>query len=138
MTQFIPIRVRIIEDCREGKNATGQYGMYLGDFPVDILGDNPFIRLDDGTGIWGYQCWWRDADQCADLEQEQTLLEEHKREMWRSFAYILRRLAPLFVAYRRRICLARWRHAYYPHIKRGHTKAPTKSTALADPAVSKA
>lgn len=30
-------RVRIIQDCREGSPATGQYGVYEGDFPLYIM-----------------------------------------------------------------------------------------------------
>jgi hypothetical protein len=39
-------------------------GVYEGDHPVDVEGmggfPNPRIRLDDGTVIWGFQCWWGD------------------------------------------------------------------------------
>lgn len=54
-------RVLIARDCRDENTATGQYGIYEGHFPY---GDdpekfkNPRIRLEDGSVIWGIECWW--------------------------------------------------------------------------------
>lgn len=76
-------RVRIIQDCRDGSTATGQYGVYEGDFPIDIEGDdepfmNPRIRLDDGSEIWGIECWWDEAKDAPPLDKAQSALEKHK------------------------------------------------------------
>ncbi len=36
------------------------YGVYQGPQPCDAIHGilNPQIKLDDGTIVWGYQCWW--------------------------------------------------------------------------------
>lgn len=35
-------------------------GVYEGDFPLACLDgrNNPRIKLDDGSVVWGAQCWW--------------------------------------------------------------------------------
>jgi len=128
-------RVLVSEDCREWGKATGQYGVYEGDFPLTVVfgyqsGDNanaewkpgeysyeaykdgslkladgrpvsavyrewlhgepcplpffampmenPRIRLDDGSVIWGCQCWWGEADDGVTLEEAQEQTEAVK------------------------------------------------------------
>lgn len=44
------------------------YGVYDGDFPYAIFGDdfkvdNPRITLDRGGIVWGAQCWWGPEEQ---------------------------------------------------------------------------
>lgn len=75
--------VLIIEDCRDGGIATGQTGIYEGFFNTttgqpDEFGGNPRIRLQDGSVIWGCECWWRPVRTAGPLPQEQAALEEHK------------------------------------------------------------
>jgi hypothetical protein len=82
MSGIIGERVLIIEDCRDGHIATGQVGIYEGLFDPEtmtaaLLG-NPRIRLQDGSVIWGSQCWWRPVREAGPLPQEQAALEEHK------------------------------------------------------------
>ena len=116
------MRVLIVQDCRDGSPATGQTGIYEGDFPrgalVKIDGelceydyakwvewletapkpkpplwdqgepepegdswfptDNPRIRLEDGSVIWGDECWWRPAEDAPPLAEAQEDLEKHK------------------------------------------------------------
>lgn len=38
---------------------------------------NPRIRLDDGTVIWGAECWWQPANEST-LEEAQKELQSHK------------------------------------------------------------
>jgi len=42
---------------------------------------NPRIRLDDGSVIWGCQCWWGDANKYATLEDAVKETEETKELM---------------------------------------------------------
>ena len=76
--------VLIIDDCRDGGTATGQTGVYEGCFDLDTGAQldgypgNPRIRLQDGTEIWGYQCWWRPIRNAGPLQDEQEALEIHK------------------------------------------------------------
>jgi hypothetical protein len=35
------------------------YGNYIGHHKHPALGIlNPYIKLDDGTEVWGCECWW--------------------------------------------------------------------------------
>jgi hypothetical protein len=50
-----------------------------------IVDDNPLILLDDGTEIWGCECWWDMAEHVDDIARAQEELEELKqmmREAW--------------------------------------------------------
>lgn len=39
------------------------YGTYQGDqLPPDFPLPNPKLELDDGSIVWGYQCWWGPED----------------------------------------------------------------------------
>jgi hypothetical protein len=67
------IRVIITMDCRQGSPATGQLGVYEGDFLYEDSFENPRIRLDDGTCIWGCECWWEPYNG-QDLESSQRKL----------------------------------------------------------------
>ena len=60
-------------------------GKYIGDQVPDVPGFRemgltcPYIKLDDGTTIWGFQCWWGEVDQ-AKAEWEKRGLEIVKVE----------------------------------------------------------
>lgn len=72
-------QVLIIEDCRDGHVATGQTGTYEGMHPHPDGGwENPRIRLENGTAIWGCECWWTPIEKAMPLEEEQATLEVHK------------------------------------------------------------
>ncbi len=80
-------RVRIIEDCRPGGPATGQFATYLGKFDYethepDPTG-NPRFLLDDGTEIWGCECWWSSevGEGTTALAAAQADLQVKKREL---------------------------------------------------------
>lgn len=74
--------VLIIEDCREGSIATGQIGVYEGMHTLSDDGmENPRIRLQDGSVIWGIECWWAPVRTAGPLPQEQQALEEHKASL---------------------------------------------------------
>ncbi len=61
-------RVRIVKDCRDGAPAEGQDATCLGRFwllsekryrgPRAHWEANPRFLLDDGSTIWGIECWW--------------------------------------------------------------------------------
>lgn len=77
--------VLIIEDCRRDAQeiATGQTGIYEGHYDLetgqpDAIFGNPRIRLQDGSVIWGIECWWTPVRKAGPLPQEQEALEEHK------------------------------------------------------------
>ena len=86
----IGARVLIIEDCREGGIVTGQTGIYEGEFRVEGLSfPNPRIRLQDGSVVWGCECWWKPVSEAGALIHEQKALREHKliyRRLWHRFA----------------------------------------------------
>jgi len=108
--------VRIIEDCRKVDNpATGNLGIYEGDFPRTVfvkntdgsaaefwyegwdkvnaewkipelkrgeprpegrywfINTNPRIRLEDGSYIWGDECWWSDKVEADVLELQKDV-----------------------------------------------------------------
>lgn len=53
-------------------------GVYAGDFPFPVsvtkgvdLGDatNPRIDLDDGTQVWGFECWWGEEARYPEVVQ---------------------------------------------------------------------
>lgn len=58
-------------DWKEGELYGGRRWMYGS--------PNPRIRLDDGSMIWGYQCWWAPVEGLPDDATEQ--LEAHKAAM---------------------------------------------------------
>ena len=75
-------RVLIVKDCRSGGIATGQTGIYEGRHPRPESGwENPRIRLQDGSVIWGCECWWTSVRSAGPLDQEQKLLEKHKAKL---------------------------------------------------------
>lgn len=78
-------RVLIVEDCRRDAQgirqgiATGQTGIYEGRFDAPSgCFESPRIRLQDGSVIWGYQCWWNPVQTAGPLPQEQVKLEKTK------------------------------------------------------------
>jgi len=80
-------RIYIIDDCRSDPvfSATGKYGTYEGlEAKTDYACPSAKIRLDDGTIIWGCECWWKTAnlDQGEDLEDEQQKLHERIKAGW--------------------------------------------------------
>lgn len=145
-------KVFITEDCREGGAATGQVGIYEGEFPLTIMlgrideeneridwhgeywyedyasgklkvrtgtptpardiyserwvgsgslravGDGPYgaliavpmlnprIRLEDGSVIWGTQCWWCEHSDGLTAEAAQASMEATKDVLRMAFA----------------------------------------------------
>ena len=71
----IPVgaKVVILSDVRENGDAAGKVGVYKGMHPIpaawfrgseatpdkDDAFLNPLIELEDGSTIWGIECWWR-------------------------------------------------------------------------------
>ena len=99
MGYIVGEHVMIIEDCRRNEQgqrlgiATGQTGTYEGCFDT-VTGQpspfgNPRIQLQDGSVIWGYQCWWRPVRTAGALPQEQEALEEHKGMLRKVLAVII-------------------------------------------------
>jgi len=78
--------VVIVEDCRVSHIATGQTGTFEGYYDLETGADrnaepwngNPRIRLQDGSVIWGIECWWRLVEDAGPLPQMQEELAEHK------------------------------------------------------------
>lgn len=75
-------KVVIIDDCRPSHRATGMKGVYEGEFMVQIEDNgglvefpNPRIRLEDGSVIYGIECWWKPVDDGYTLEESQRLLK---------------------------------------------------------------
>lgn len=53
------------------------YGVYDGDFkpPVELFfAENPRITLDNGSVVWGYQCWWGAEEQIRASIGERTIV----------------------------------------------------------------
>lgn len=76
-------KVVIIDDCRPGHSATGKNGVYEGEFLVSIKDanglvefPNPRFRLEDGSVIYGIECWWKPANDGFSLEESQRLLKQ--------------------------------------------------------------
>jgi hypothetical protein len=73
-------RVFVVLDCRDQPTATEQYATYQGRCwihngrryrgPREHLFEvNPLLTLDDGSKLWGYQCWWVPLDHVKELER---------------------------------------------------------------------
>lgn len=71
-------KVMIIEDCRENGEAAGKIATIEGYFEVCEDFESPKMILEDGSVIWGYECWWQPAEEVEDLEQAQIALESVK------------------------------------------------------------
>lgn len=55
-------------------------GIYEGDHWCNELEmENPRIRLEDKTIVWGYQCWWGTKEQIENLMYQNGLSEN---ETW--------------------------------------------------------
>lgn len=48
------------------------YGTYEGMQPCPLLNDipNPRIKLDDGSTVWGMECWWGPEDKMREAISE--------------------------------------------------------------------
>ena len=80
------MRVRIVEDCREGHLATGMLGEYEEKvYAVGLNRMTPKITLDDGDIIYGCECWWEEYQEDKSLEQAQEELFAHKLTFLSSF-----------------------------------------------------
>ena len=56
-------RVGAVLSSKDGVVYFLGYGKYVADVEVEGLASpNPQIRLDDGTYVYGYQCWWGPED----------------------------------------------------------------------------
>jgi hypothetical protein len=74
------VYVRIAKDCREGEPATGAVGVYEGLFNSKTgqrykgsrAGEQgmPRIRLEDGSQIWGFECFWLPLKEALSAERE--------------------------------------------------------------------
>lgn len=58
------MRVIAVRDADEHTVNIYGFGEYVGDEPCPSFFDipNPKILLDNGGVVWGYQCWWCDAE----------------------------------------------------------------------------
>lgn len=63
--------------------------------PCAMTHDNPRIRLDDGSVIWGYQCWWRSLEEepAHDMTDEQANLETTKGAIRDLVTYLAEEIA---------------------------------------------
>jgi len=76
------MKVVIIEDCRPAGTAVGQTAVYEGDFSIEGIGQFiPCFRLQDGSTIWGCECWWTRAENAGLLPKMQQALEEYKTHL---------------------------------------------------------
>jgi len=51
------------------------YGVYEGKhLPPDFPIENPKILLDDGSVVWGYQCWWAAEDKTREMIGNRTVV----------------------------------------------------------------
>ena len=63
----IGARILIVKDCRDDV-ATGEIAIYEGKFRYsDFAPHNPRFRLDDGSKIWGIECWWIEESNAKDV-----------------------------------------------------------------------
>jgi hypothetical protein len=73
MSVPIGTRVAAVQYCNKDKTEVGfiGYGVYAGDFPIpdkyaclsdNSKGNHPLITLDDGTVVWGFECWWGEQE----------------------------------------------------------------------------
>lgn len=54
-----PMRVVAVRSATDTEVLSFGPGLYVGDEqPPGFPFDNPKINLDDGSVVWGYQCWW--------------------------------------------------------------------------------
>ncbi len=59
------------------------YGVYKGRQPCPLLDNipNPCIELDDGTIVWGCECWWGPEERIkASIGDRQVVLVKPERE----------------------------------------------------------
>lgn len=82
------IRVGVFHSYTEESLLLFGYGVYEGDEvpPEDILAAEigppalinlalPKLRLDDGTVIWGCECWWNTEPMIKALEEGRTIIK---------------------------------------------------------------
>ena len=67
MTAINSTRVLALRNMDAEKAYSFGEGVYLGDLKPDTDSlpedfKNPCIQLDDGTYVWGFQCWWGPVD----------------------------------------------------------------------------
>ena len=69
-------KVVIVKDCREEEMATGQIGILeAGTYMPSLAWPNPRIRLQDGSVIWGCECWWASVENAPQMQEN---LEKQK------------------------------------------------------------
>ena len=58
------------------------YGVYVGDeTPPEAVGGfnigfpNPKLQLDDGTVVWGCECWWGPEDKIRAMHEGKTVVQ---------------------------------------------------------------
>lgn len=90
-----PFPVKIIRDCRQGTDsANGLSGICLGEYrypdtakkmpddkysisPRERINYNPLFLLDNGSYIWGMECWWTFAQDARTQEELQEQVERN-------------------------------------------------------------
>ncbi len=75
---LIKYLLAVVDEWLENKQITEEKAWdYRNEFSKKT---NPRIRLDDGTIVWGYQCWWGDEAKCetkyAGYKVENVKLDE--------------------------------------------------------------
>lgn len=71
-----PKRVIAVRDANKEEINIFGYGEYVGEMPCPELCDipNPKIVLDNGEVVWGYECWWGDAERFEkEVKQGRTI-----------------------------------------------------------------
>lgn len=81
------MRVGVFYGCSDSTLLLLGYGVYEGDEipPEDILAAEigppaliqlavPKLRLDDGTVVWGCECWWNHEDLVKGLAQDRQII----------------------------------------------------------------
>ena len=87
-------RVKIIQDCRgiPAMDATGKEATYEGNcfirngkryrgcrmFPFDV---NPKFKLDDGSIIWGYECYWMPLGDALEIEKKLAQVSDQEADI---------------------------------------------------------
>jgi len=90
MSYQVGMKVIIVEDCRHdlGNPATGQTATYVGGDPSGLFGTPRFL-LQDGSYIYGCECWWQRVEKAGPLPEMQEQLEQTKAVLRAAFEDIL-------------------------------------------------
>lgn len=117
------IKVRIVEDCRRENNKTGQVGVLEGYFTSPGgLHHNPRTRFEDGSVLWGCECWWELVENMPSLEESQVQLKQNRaklREVIDDMMVFAKKFRLCLLSHHYRV---RRKHqlTYIPFVKRGY------------------